>query len=98
MGIVFVSSSSSFPPSQATLLAPRHPHQPPPPLRKQNRRRKRRRRRNKDDLAETTNPRKTRGKSAHQAKPHQRAAVGLTARHVASQAGLRRQKEKLVTQ
>merc|ERR1711884_497936 len=85
------------PPSQATPLAPRHPHQPPPPLRKQNRRR-RRRRRNKDDPAETTNPRKTRGKSAHQAKPHQRAAVGPTARHVASQAGLRRQRGKLVTQ
>merc|ERR1712214_249522 len=79
------------PPNQATLLAPRHLHQPPPPLKKQNRKRKRRRiRRSKDDPAETTNPRKTRGKSAHQA--HRRVAAGPAVRHVAKQAGLRKQR------
>merc|ERR1712147_391707 len=85
------------PPNRVTLRAPRHLHQPPPPLKKQNRKRKRKRiRRSKDDPAETTNPRKTRGKSAHQA--HRRVAAGPPARHVAKQAGLRKQRERLVTQ
>merc|ERR1712012_130141 len=85
------------PPNQATLLAPRHLHQLPPPLKKQNRKRKRRKiRKSKDDPAETTNPRKTRGKSAHQA--HRRVAAGPPAKHVAKQAGLRKQRERLVTQ
>merc|ERR1712012_953783 len=53
------------PPSQATPLAPRHPHQPPPPLRKPSKRR--RRRRNKDDPAETRNPRTTRNNTQRHA-------------------------------
>merc|ERR1712147_162872 len=84
------------PPNRATLLAPRHLHQPPPPLKKKNRKRKRRKtRRSKDDPAETTNPRKIRGKSAHQA--HRRVAADPAA-NVAKQAGLRKQRERLVTQ
>ena len=85
------------PPNQATLLAPRHLHQLPPPLKKQNRKRRRRNlRRSKDDPAETTNPRKRRGKSAHRA--HRRVAAGPAVRHVANQAGLRKQRERLATQ
>ena len=85
------------PPNQATLLAPRHLHQLPPPLKKQNRKRKRRKiRRSKDDPAETTNPRKTRGKSAHQA--HRRVAAGPAVRHEAKQAGPQKQRERLATQ
>jgi hypothetical protein len=39
---------------------------------------------------------KTRGKSAHQA--HRRVAAGPAVRHVAKQAGLRKQRERLATQ
>merc|ERR1712004_339951 len=83
-------------PNRATLLAPRHLHQPQPPLKKQNRKRKRRKtRRNKDDPAETTNPRKIRGKSVHQA--HRRVAADLAA-NVEKQGGLQTQRESLATQ
>merc|ERR1712004_777606 len=78
-------------PNRATLLAPRHLHQPPPPLKKQNRKRKRRKtRRTKDDPAETTNPRKIRGKSVHQA--HRRVAADPAA-NVANQAGPQKKKK-----
>ena len=81
-------------PNQATLLAPRHLHQPPPPLKKQKRKR-RKTRRSKDDPAETTNPRKIRGKSVHQA--HRRVAADLAA-NVEKQGGLQNQRERLATQ
>ena len=81
---------------QATLHAPRHLPQFPAPLRKK--RKRRRRRKNKDDLAETRSPKTFRGRSAHRAIPHQRVAVDPTARHVASQAELRKQREKFATQ
>ena len=84
------------PPDQATPHAPRHLPQPLVPLRSPSKRRKRRR--NKDDPAETRSPKMIRGKSAHRAIPHQQAEADLAVRHVASQAELRKQREKSATQ
>ena len=88
------------PPNLATPHAPRHLPQPPVPLRNPSKRRKRRRStvRSKDDPAKTRSPRMIRGKSAHQAKPHQQVEADQAVRHVASQAELRKQREKSATQ
>ena len=73
---------------------------PDSPEEEDKKKKKKKKKKNEDDeeedLAETANPRKTRGKNAHQA--HRRVAADPVARHVAKQAGLRRQREKFVTQ